>query len=64
MSKATSIPFHKASIGEDEINEVVDTLKSGWLTISPKTIAFEKEFIQAVGATHAVAMNSQPRACI
>ena len=58
MSKATSIPFHKASIGEDEINEVVDTLKSGWLTMGPKTIAFEKEFIQAVGATHAVAMNS------
>ena len=58
MSKATSIPFHKAAIGEDEINEVVDTLKSGWLTMGPKTIAFEKAFAQVVGSTHAVAMNS------
>jgi len=58
MSKSTSIPFHKAAIGEDEINEVVDTLKSGWLTMGPKTIAFEKAFAQVVGATHAVAMNS------
>ena len=39
-----TIPFHRASIGEDEINEVIDTLKSGWLTMGPKTIQFENKF--------------------
>ncbi|MGC6367737.1 MAG: DegT/DnrJ/EryC1/StrS family aminotransferase [Candidatus Marinamargulisbacteria bacterium] len=53
-----SIPFHKASIGDDEINEVVDTLKSGWLTMGPKTIEFEKQFALATGAEFAVSMNS------
>jgi len=37
------IPFYKPSIGEEEINEVVDTLKSGWLTTGPKTKQFEQE---------------------
>jgi perosamine synthetase len=58
MALTSPIPFHKASIGPDEINEVVDTLTSGWLTMGPKTIAFENEFAQVVGTTHAVAMNS------
>ena len=53
-----NIPFHKASIGDDEINEVVDTLKSGWLTMGPKTIEFEKQFAQFMGVEHAVSMNS------
>ena len=42
------IPFHKASISDEEINEVVDTLKSGWLTMGPKTIEFEKQFASAM----------------
>ena len=59
MSISTkNIPFHKASIGDDEINEVVDTLKSGWLTMGPKTIEFEKQFAQFIGVEHAVSMNS------
>jgi dTDP-4-amino-4,6-dideoxygalactose transaminase len=58
MKAYRKIPFHRASIGEDEINEVVDTLKSGWLTMGPKTIAFEDAFSKWVGAPHAVAMNS------
>ena len=31
-----SVPFHRPSIGEEEIAEVVDTLRSGWLTTGPK----------------------------
>jgi dTDP-4-amino-4,6-dideoxygalactose transaminase len=54
----SSIPFHKAAIGDEEINEVVDTLKSGWLTMGPKTIEFERQFSAYVGADHAVSMNS------
>ncbi|MCD4756713.1 MAG: DegT/DnrJ/EryC1/StrS family aminotransferase [Arcobacteraceae bacterium] len=38
------IPFHKAYITQNEIDAVVDTLKSGWLTMGPKTIKFEQEF--------------------
>jgi dTDP-4-amino-4,6-dideoxygalactose transaminase len=52
------IPFYKPSIGEEEINEVVDTLKSGWLTTGPKTKRFEAEFAQYVQQEHAVALNS------
>ncbi len=37
-----NIPFSPPDIGEDEINEVVDTLKSGWITTGPKTKRFEK----------------------
>ena len=38
------IPFHKPFINENEINEVVDTLKSGWLTSGPKVKLFEQKF--------------------
>lgn len=56
--KTNRIPFHKASIGDEEINEVVDTLKSGWLTMGPKTIEFEKQFSEFIGTQYAVSMNS------
>ena len=54
----TTIPFHKAAIGDEEINEVIDTIKSGWLTMGPKTIEFEKQFSDYLGVTHSVSMNS------
>jgi dTDP-4-amino-4,6-dideoxygalactose transaminase len=53
-----SIPFHKASIGEEEIAAVVATLRSGWLTMGPKTREFEEAFAAEIGAEHAVAVNS------
>jgi len=53
-----SIPFYKPSIGEPEINEVVDCLRSGWLTTGPKTKQFETEFAGYMRRTHAVAVNS------
>jgi dTDP-4-amino-4,6-dideoxygalactose transaminase len=52
------LPFALPSIGEEEIGEVVDTLRSGWLTTGPKTHRFEREFAQFVGARHALAVNS------
>jgi perosamine synthetase len=53
-----NIPFHHAVIGSAEIDEVVATLRSGWLTTGPKTKRFEEEFAGYVGAKHAVALNS------
>src|SRR6266496_6803592 len=52
------IPFYKPSIGEGEISEVVETLKSGWLTTGPKTKQFELEFAAYLQHKHAVAVNS------
>ena len=39
-----NIPFHKPYITEEEINEVIDSLRSGWLTMGPKTVEFERKF--------------------
>ncbi|WP_339909742.1 DegT/DnrJ/EryC1/StrS family aminotransferase [Symmachiella dynata] len=63
MTKTTTlaqhkIPFFLPTIGEDEINEVVDTLRSGWLTTGKKAKQFEQEFADRVGAKHAIAVNS------
>src|SRR5213083_795839 len=54
----TFLPFALPTIGEAEIAEVVDTLRSGWLTTGPKTHRFEQEFAAYVGSRHALAVNS------
>jgi dTDP-4-amino-4,6-dideoxygalactose transaminase len=52
------LPFHSALIEEDDIQAVVDVLRSGWLTTGPQVRKFEASFANFVGATHAVAMSS------
>ena len=52
------IPFHLPDIGEDEIQSVVETLRSGWLTTGIKAKKFEEDFEAYIGAPHAVAVNS------
>jgi dTDP-4-amino-4,6-dideoxygalactose transaminase len=52
------IPFHRPAIDEDEIQSVVETLRSGWLTTGAKVKAFEAEFARYVGSKDAVAVNS------
>lgn len=52
------VPFFRPSIGEEEIAEVVDVMRSGWLTTGPRVKHFETEFARTVGAKHAVAVNS------
>ncbi len=52
------IPFHRPSIGEEEIREVVETLRSGWLTTGPRVACFEREFTEYTGAPYALAVNS------
>lgn len=52
------LPFGVPAIGEEEIAEVVDTLRSGWIGQGKKVERFEREFAAAVGAPHAVAVSS------
>ncbi len=53
------LPFALPEIGEEEIDEVVDSLKTGWLTTGPKTKRFEKDFAEFMGAgVEALAVNS------
>jgi dTDP-4-amino-4,6-dideoxygalactose transaminase len=53
------LPFSLPDIGEEEIAEVCDTLRSGWLTTGPKTKRFEEDFARHIGAgVEALAVNS------
>lgn len=56
--KNMHIAFSPPDITEEEIAEVVDTLKSGWITTGPKTKKFEKEFAKFCGVNRAVCLNS------
>ena len=53
------IPFSPPDIGEEEICEVDDTLKSGWITTGPKTKLFEEKIAEYCGTEKAVCLNSQ-----
>lgn len=57
---APFLPFALPEIGEEEIAEVIDTLRSGWITTGPKARRFEEDFVAFLGdaSLHAVAVNS------
>lgn len=59
-SKLPFLPFALPEIGEEEIAEVVDTLRSGWVTTGPKAMRFEKAFGEFLGdpSLHCIAVNS------
>ncbi len=50
------IPFHRPAIGPDEEREVLEALRSGWITTGPKAKRFEQEFAAYVGARNALAV--------
>jgi dTDP-4-amino-4,6-dideoxygalactose transaminase len=52
------LPFSPPMIGEEEIAEVVDSLRSGWLTTGPRVERFQTDFGAFVGAPAALALNS------
>ncbi|WP_277057291.1 DegT/DnrJ/EryC1/StrS aminotransferase family protein [Trichlorobacter lovleyi] len=54
----TFLPFSTPSLGDEEINEVVDSLRSGWITTGPKVKRFEDAFKAYVGASFAVPLSS------
>ena len=58
MSTHSFIPFHRPSIGEEEVQEMEATLRSGWLTTGPRTAQFEKDFGNYVNSAHALAVSS------
>jgi dTDP-4-amino-4,6-dideoxygalactose transaminase len=59
MTQPKFLPFALPDIGEDEINEVVDALRSGWVTTGPKTKQFEADFAAFIGdGVEAIAVNS------
>lgn len=52
------LPFALPQIGDDEIAEVVDSLRSGWITTGPKVKRFEADLAAYVGSAHAIAVSS------
>jgi dTDP-4-amino-4,6-dideoxygalactose transaminase len=52
------VPFHRTPVGEEEVAAVAEVIRSRWLTMGQKTIAFEKEFAAYVNAKHALFTNS------
>ena len=58
MKKIDNIPFSPPDIGEEEISEVVDTLKGNWITTGPKTKKFEEEISKLCQTNKTVCLNS------
>jgi dTDP-4-amino-4,6-dideoxygalactose transaminase len=52
------IPFFDLKVDETDLEAVAETLRSGWLTMGPRTEAFEKMFAEYVGARHGVAVSN------
>jgi dTDP-4-amino-4,6-dideoxygalactose transaminase len=58
MRRSSFLAFSPPCIGEDEISEVVNTLRSDWITTGPKTRRFEAAFAEFIGADAALAVSS------
>jgi dTDP-4-amino-4,6-dideoxygalactose transaminase len=56
--RSTFLPFARPALGEEEIAEVVDTLRSGWITTGPKVERFTAAFAEAVEGRFAVPVSS------
>src|SRR5919197_3542861 len=52
------IPFFDLKVEQEDLDAVAETLRSGWLTMGPRTADFEKAFADYVGTKHAVAVSS------
>ena len=56
--RSTFLSFQPPAIGEEELEAVAETLRSGWLTTGPRTEELERRFAEYVGARHGVALAS------
>ena len=56
--KNIKVPFAFPECGDDEIQEVTDVIKSGWITTASRCGQFEKYFAKFIGSKHALAVNS------
>ena len=52
------IPVFDVRVGDEELEAVAATLRSGWLSAGPQTEAFEREFAEHLGAKHVLALSS------
>jgi dTDP-4-amino-4,6-dideoxygalactose transaminase len=57
-ARRTFLPFAPPAIGAEEIEEVIDTLRSQWISTGPKTHRFEEDFAAFLSAPGALAVNS------
>ena len=58
VSRPSPVAFARPSIERGEMDDVIETLQSGWLTTGPRVQEFERRFAAYTGAPHAVAVNS------
>jgi dTDP-4-amino-4,6-dideoxygalactose transaminase len=58
LMRDTFLPFSRPAIGDAEIAELIDSLRSGWITTGPKVERFSKMFGEYVGGRHAAALSS------
>jgi dTDP-4-amino-4,6-dideoxygalactose transaminase len=56
--RATFLGFQPPAIGEEEVEAVAQTLRSGWLTAGPRTAELEERFAEYLGARHVLALSS------
>ena len=59
MQEKKNIPFSPPDVTEEEINEVAEALRSGWITTGPRTKELERKIAAYVGSNMAVCLNSQ-----
>src|SRR5712692_576637 len=57
-ARDSAIPFHRVALDEAEVAAVREVVRSGWLTMGPKTLEFEGRFGDYLGARHAIAVSS------
>jgi dTDP-4-amino-4,6-dideoxygalactose transaminase len=58
MKRDAFLPFARPDIDEATIEDVCESLRSGWITTGPKSIRFENAFKERIGIPHALAVNS------
>src|SRR5690348_457584 len=56
--RTSFLPFSRPTIGDAEIEEVIDCMRSGWITTGPKVERFTSDFAAYVGGRHAAAVSS------
>jgi len=52
------LPIAVPDISEQEIHQVIEALKSGWISVGPKVKEFEAEMVRIHGVKHAIALHS------
>jgi len=53
-----TVPLTEVALSDTDIDAVLETLRSGWLTMGPRTIDLEAAFTEYIGSSHAVAVGS------